>query len=163
MLRFTLLFPFFYWFLCRRTIPQWVMLLIPLVAVNITYSSLRYYICFHVISNYIVVNLVVVRCVGDCQIADEEKSGQELSYKHMIESIGNNADIDIHCINCEKLKSELQQVKLQIASYAEIVRLMQQENSPDPRSNSTPEIKDNTEPTASGFHLENRSVNRNGR
>ena len=62
-------------------------------------------------------------------MADEGTCRQELSYKHMKESTGNNADIDFHCINCEKLKFELQQVKLEIASYAAIVRLMQQENS----------------------------------
>ena len=77
----------------------------------------------------------------------------------MKESTGNNADIDFHCINCEKLKFELQQVKLEIASYAAIVRLMQQENSSDPRSTSTMEIEDNTEPTETGFRWENPSVN----
>lgn len=48
---------FYYWFLCRCTISDWIMLLIRSVTVSIVYYSLRYWVCLHIITNYVIVFL----------------------------------------------------------------------------------------------------------
>jgi hypothetical protein len=39
---------------------------------------------------------------------------------------------DIHCVHCDQLKLELQKAKLEIASYEEILKIIQDEISADP-------------------------------
>jgi RNase H-fold protein (predicted Holliday junction resolvase) len=92
-------------------------------------------------------------------MADDDLNGQELSYKIMNESTRDNTDIELHCINCEKLKLELKQARLEIASYAEIVRMMQQESSPDPSSTAVTKIGEVTEYTEIGCPQDNSTIN----
>jgi len=50
---------------------------------------------------------------------------------------GNKVKSDIHCIHCDKLKLELQKAKLEITSYEEILKTMQEEICSDPTTRKT--------------------------
>jgi len=55
----------------------------------------------------------------------------------MVTTDGNKVKSNIHCIHCDKLKLELQKAKLEITSYKEILKTMQEEICSDPTTCKT--------------------------
>jgi hypothetical protein len=77
-----------------------------------------------------------------------------------VETDGNKVNNDIHCIHCDKLKLELQKAKLEISSYEEILKLMQEEICGDSSTLRTTTTKWRKEMDTMHLHNDNTATNR---
>jgi len=70
-------------------------------------------------------------------MAEVELCTDDSSLNKVVTIDENKVNSDIHCIHCDKLKLELQKAKLEISSYEEILKSMQEELCADPSTRKT--------------------------
>jgi len=69
-------------------------------------------------------------------MVEDELCRDDSSLNKMVTIDENKVNSDIHCIHCDKLKLELQMAKLEISSYEEILKSMQEEICADPSTHT---------------------------
>ena len=71
------------------------------------------------------------------KMAGDELCVGDSSLNKSVTTDENKVKSDIHCIHCDKLKLELQKAKLEITSYEEILKTMQEELCSDPTTHKS--------------------------